>query len=180
MTTRPPLSLRHGLLVAAVTAAVALPTFRVAAPPKARLIPPSATTRATGLSERTNDSRVPTSLAPVRASRGEQMRGTGRPFLPPSTRPATPRITTGGSDIRVSATAYCETGTMANGQRTYDGAVAANRWALGTRLYAVELGRTFTVADRIGHGSDFDIAMPGRCGDAIRFGRRTLHVRVVS
>lgn len=50
--TRPPLSLRHGLLIAAVTAAVALPTFRVAAPPKARLIPPSATTRATGLSER--------------------------------------------------------------------------------------------------------------------------------
>lgn len=85
-----------------------------------------------------------------------------------------------GARITVSATAYCLTGTMANGEQVYEGAVAANAWPFGTRLYAHELGQTFTVADRIGHGSDVDIAMPGRCDDAIAFGRRTLTVSVVT
>lgn len=80
----------------------------------------------------------------------------------------------------VSATAYCLTGTMANGEAVYDGAVASNLWPLGTELYIHELGRSFTVADRVGHSSELDVAMPGRCDDAIGFGRRSLTVSVIS
>lgn len=82
--------------------------------------------------------------------------------------------------MTVVSTAYCLTGTMANGQAVYDGAVAANIWPLGTRLYLHELDRTVTVADRIGGGSELDIAMPGRCDDAIAYGRRTLTVTVLA
>lgn len=79
----------------------------------------------------------------------------------------------------VSATAYCLTGTMANGEPAYDGAVASNLWPLGTELYVHELERTFTVADRVGHSSELDVAMPGRCGEAVAFGRRSLTVTIL-
>lgn len=84
-----------------------------------------------------------------------------------------------GPTVTVEATAYCLTGTMASGEPVYEGAVAANVWDLGTRLYIAELGGTYTVADRIGAGSELDIAMPGRCDDAIAFGRRTLTVTIL-
>lgn len=81
----------------------------------------------------------------------------------------------------LSSTAYCETGLMANGHHTHRGAVAANRWPLGTRLHVSDSpygAGTFTVTDRIGHGSQLDFAIPGDCPAALRWGRRTVRVEV--
>lgn len=81
-----------------------------------------------------------------------------------------------------NSTAYCETGLMANGHHTYRGAVAGNRWPLGTRLHVSESPYgpgVFTVADRIGHSSSLDFAMPGDCGGARRWGRHDVRVQVV-
>lgn len=81
------------------------------------------------------------------------------------------------SDVRtVTSTAYCLTGTMANGQRVYRGAVAMNGVPFGS-VWQVDGGGTYTVADRIGHSSQFDIAMPGDCAAAMAYGRRTITVR---
>lgn len=82
----------------------------------------------------------------------------------------------------VSSTAYCLTGTMANGQRVYRGAVAMNGVPFGTRYRIIDgplAGQVLTVADRIGHSSQFDIAMPGDCAAARRYGRRTITVEHV-
>lgn len=85
----------------------------------------------------------------------------------------------GGGDVRtVSSTAYCLTGTMANGQRVYRGAVAMNGVPMGSRWEVVETGAVYTVADRIGHGSGFDIWMAS-CDEARKYGRRTVVVRRV-
>lgn len=81
---------------------------------------------------------------------------------------------------RVSSTAYCLRGRMASGKRTYDGAVAMNGVPLGSRWRVRETGRVYRVEDRIGHGSQFDIAMPGRCAEARRYGRRTITVERLS
>lgn len=88
--------------------------------------------------------------------------------------------TTGAATV--SSTAYCLTGTMANGQAVYRGAVAGNRWPLGTRLQVSDSPYgpgIFTVADRIGHGSELDFAMPGDCPGARSWGRRTVTVEAV-
>lgn len=98
---------------------------------------------------------------------------------PPPPPPVVSKVET-GNGVPADVTAYCLTGVMANGERVFDGAVAANRWPLGTRLRVVELGRTFTVADRSAPGAtDVDVAMPGRCGEARRFGRQHLTVEVL-
>lgn len=83
--------------------------------------------------------------------------------------------------VRVSSTAYCLTGTMANGRRTHRGAVAGNRWPLGTRLRVSPspVGEVVVVEDRIGHGSELDFALPGDCAAARAWGRRTVTVEVV-
>lgn len=89
-------------------------------------------------------------------------------------RPRTP------TDVLLSSTAYCLTGTMADGTRVdaYPPftVAAGNRWALGTRLRVVELGITVTIRDRIGYGSDLDFAIPGDCHRAEAYGRRAVHV----
>jgi hypothetical protein len=90
----------------------------------------------------------------------------------------------GAGQIRsVSSTAYCLTGTMASGRRVYWGAVAMNGVPLGSRWAVLSgpwAGRVLTVEDRIGHGSGFDVAMPGSCGAARSYGRRAIQVRRVS
>lgn len=104
-----------------------------------------------------------------------------------STTPARPTPTTRasrsepGRGVVVESTAYCLTGTMANGQRAHRGAVAANRWPLGTRLRVTPspVGELVTVEDRIGHGSELDFAMPGDCAAARQWGRRAVTVEVV-
>ena len=82
-----------------------------------------------------------------------------------------------------SSTAYspCSSGsTMADGTPTYWGAVASNRHPLGTLIRTrrpIHGKRWFRIRDRIGYGSDLDVFMPS-CGDAIRYGRRTVRYRV--
>lgn len=79
----------------------------------------------------------------------------------------------------VVSTAYCETGRMANGENTYIGAVAGNLWPLGTVLEVSDSPYgpgLFTVADRIGSGSELDFATPGDCSTAIQWGRRPVTV----
>jgi hypothetical protein len=82
-------------------------------------------------------------------------------------------------------------GGMANGSPVYAGAVAMNGVAFGTRWHVVARfdratetwidvdGPTYTVADRIGHGSQFDVAMPGDCDGARSYGRRRLRIERV-
>lgn len=98
----------------------------------------------------------------------------------PNPRPkAPPRPQTMSGDVRtgISSTAYCLTGNMASGRPTYEGAAAMN----GVPIYSQWRvsggpmnGRTFTVEDRMGSGSGFDVAMPGRCDAARAYGRQTI------
>lgn len=82
----------------------------------------------------------------------------------------------------VSSTAYCLTGNMANGSPARRGAVAANRWPIGTRLRVSPspVGEIVTVEDRIGSGSELDFALPGDCAGARAWGRRAVTVEVLS
>lgn len=81
------------------------------------------------------------------------------------------------------STAYCLRGRMASGRPTYVGAVAGNRWPIGTILTAWpnpwnEPGMEFTVEDRHKPGAtEIDFAMPGECDRALRWGNRQ-HVQV--
>ncbi len=84
--------------------------------------------------------------------------------------------------LRVESTAYCLTGTMASGKAVYEGAAAMNGVPLGTKYQVVsgpEAGKIYTIEDRIGHSSDFDIAYPGDCDAAIEYGRRTIRIEPV-
>lgn len=99
-----------------------------------------------------------------------------RPRPAPATASAAPA---GTGDTRVvSSTAYCLTGTTASGAPARHGTVAMNGVPLGS-VWRVVGGGTYVVADRIGHGSGFDIAMPGDCDAAIRYGRRTVRIERV-
>jgi hypothetical protein len=78
----------------------------------------------------------------------------------------------------VVSTSYCETGRMANGERTYFGAVAmaeriGSRWRALTGPFA---GVVFIVADRYGQGTQFDIALPGQCARARIYGLRRIEI----
>jgi hypothetical protein len=98
--------------------------------------------------------------------------------LPPAPKPV--QATT--APRRVSSTAYCLTGTMANGQRAHYGAVAMNGVPFGTRvaiLSGPRAGTTVVVKDRIGHSSGFDLAYPGNCSAAIQYGRRNILISVL-
>jgi 3D (Asp-Asp-Asp) domain-containing protein len=78
------------------------------------------------------------------------------------------------------STGYCLHGTMADGSYTRSGSVAHNGYALGTHLtiWPTPTGRRrFVVRDRIGWGTELDFWLPS-CGQAIAWGRRTVHVRV--
>ena len=97
------------------------------------------------------------------------------------TRPFT-GLTASGPGRTLSSTAYCETGLMANGRHTRRGAVAGNRWPIGTRLRVNDSPYgpgTFVVEDRIGHGSELDFAIPGDCTAAREWGRRRVIVEVI-
>jgi hypothetical protein len=72
---------------------------------------------------------------------------------------------------------------MANGRHTHRGAVAANRWPLGTVLRVSDSPYgpgLFTVEDRYGWGTQLDFATPGDCALARGWGRRTVRVEVAS
>jgi 3D (Asp-Asp-Asp) domain-containing protein len=84
-----------------------------------------------------------------------------------------------GDERVVTSTAYCLTGRTASGAPARAGMAAMNGVPLGSR-WQVDGGGVFVIADRIGHGSQFDIAMPGDCDAARRYGRRTITVRRVA
>lgn len=95
---------------------------------------------------------------------------------PPTT--TAPRVAAQSAAPRLRSTSYCLTGGMASGRRTYVGAVAANRYRLGTRLTAWpnpwgDPGMVFTVEDRHKPGAtQLDFAMPGECSRALAWGNR--------
>jgi len=82
--------------------------------------------------------------------------------------------------MRVTSTAYCLRGTMANGRGVHYGAVAMNILPLGKRIRVNRspFGRhlRFRVEDRIGWGTQLDFWVPS-CGMAYAWGRRTVRVR---
>lgn len=88
-----------------------------------------------------------------------------------------PEATTGDDVRRVSSTAYCLTSRTADGGRGYVGSVAMNGVPMGSR-WQVDGGGTYTVNDRIGHSSGFDVWMPS-CAAALEYGRRSVTVRRV-
>lgn len=101
-------------------------------------------------------------------------------LAPPPPAPKPVRATT--APRRVNSTAYCLTGTMANGQKAHYGAVAMNGVPFGTRvaiLSGPRAGTTVVVKDRIGHSSGFDLAYPGNCSAAIQYGRRNILISVL-
>lgn len=78
-------------------------------------------------------------------------------------------------------TMYCPTGSRtASGKWPTVGMVATISRSIpfGTRVLIDGLGE-FTVEDRIGHGSEFDIFTPS-CAEADRFGRQHRRVRILS
>jgi hypothetical protein len=88
-----------------------------------------------------------------------------------------------GTGSQLTTTAYCQTGLMANGRHTHKGAVAANRWPLGTVLRVSDSPYgpgTFRVEDRYGWGTSLDFATPGDCALAREWGRRRVLVEVAS
>lgn len=105
-----------------------------------------------------------------------------RPAPAANPAPAPQRAPATGTVRRVSSTAYCLTGRMASGKFVYSGAAAMNGVPLGSRYRVLDgprAGATFTIEDRIGHSSGFDIAYPGNCGAARQYGRRTISIQQV-
>jgi 3D (Asp-Asp-Asp) domain-containing protein len=78
---------------------------------------------------------------------------------------------------RVTSTAYCLHGRMANGRFVHVGAVAVNFLRLGSRIRASRSPygrhRRFRVEDRIGYGTQLDFWVPS-CAAARAWGRRTV------
>jgi len=122
----------------------------------------------TGLPD--NLATIPPRATKQRAGRGaakpRQLRATGSEAV--------------GAGITVTSTAYCLTGVTANGEHPYPGSVGMNGVPFGSVWRIVGTGREYRVNDRIGHGSGFDIAMPGDCAAALNYGRRTITVERVA
>ena len=85
--------------------------------------------------------------------------------------------------MRLSATAYCDSGRTRSGERTHVGVVAADPrvFPIGTVLRIPSRGRTYEVLDTGSaiKGRHVDIYMPS-CRAARRFGRRRVQVQIVS
>lgn len=84
------------------------------------------------------------------------------------------------SSRKFSITGYCATGNRtASGKVPRPGMVATldRRIPFGTRVRIDGVG-TFTVEDRIGHSSEFDIFF-GSCAEARQFGRKRLRVEIL-
>lgn len=78
-------------------------------------------------------------------------------------------------------TMYCDTGSRtASGKWPEPGMVATISRSIpfGTRVVIEGLG-TYTVEDRIGHGSEFDL-FTHSCAEAERFGRKHRHVQIIN
>ncbi|HKB11369.1 MAG TPA: 3D domain-containing protein [Vicinamibacterales bacterium] len=103
----------------------------------------------------------------------------------PFTAEARPKRTS-GSWMRVSATAYCQHGITGSGAPTRRGSVAADPRVipLGSTIHVRGLkgprDGIYTVLDsgRAIKGHEIDVFIP-QCGEAKRFGRQHVRVRVV-
>jgi hypothetical protein len=100
---------------------------------------------------------------------------------PPHREPPPPRPP---RRLRLESTAYCLTGDMYDGTPAYDGAAAmrGDPPPVGLRLRLLTgplAGKVVEVRDRIGHGSELDLAMPGRCREALDYGRKSVLVEVL-
>lgn len=87
-----------------------------------------------------------------------------------------------GPKRTVESTAYCFTGTMANGRPVQPGAAAMNGVPFGTQWRVLDgpyAGRVVTVMDRYGHGTEFDVWVSD-CGAAKAYGRRTVTIERVN
>lgn len=73
---------------------------------------------------------------------------------------------------------YCLSGTMADGQQVHQGAIATLDRSIpfGTHITVPGMG-TYTVEDRVGYGTDFDV-WTSSCAMADRWGRHHLQVRL--
>ncbi len=83
--------------------------------------------------------------------------------------------------LLVSSTAYCEAGRMANGELAHDGAVSSKILPRGSSWRVLDgpmTGRTYVVKDT-GSLAFFDISFPGRCDEAIQYGRRAIRIEEV-
>jgi hypothetical protein len=84
-----------------------------------------------------------------------------------------------GPERQVLSTAYCLTGRMASGKPVYDGAAAMNGVPLGSKFKVLDgprSGEVLTVEDRLPKRGGFDIAYPGKCGQAAQYGRRSIRI----
>lgn len=84
------------------------------------------------------------------------------------------------SPMSMSSTAYCLTGTMANGQKTHPGVVAMDGVRFGTQVSVLSgplAGRTFTVKDRTDGKTQADFWFSS-CQEAIQYGRRRVQVEI--
>jgi 3D (Asp-Asp-Asp) domain-containing protein len=82
--------------------------------------------------------------------------------------------------IAVVSTAYCLSGTMADGTGVRSGSVANNFLALGTPIVVTASptgSREWRVRDRIGWGTQLDFWVPS-CAQALAWGRRTVRLKV--
>lgn len=120
-----------------------------------------------------------TSTIPTRAAGSPRPGRNRRPVRPvpnpPQVAPGTGGAATQGR--RITSTAYCLTGTMANGQRVHDGAVASHVLPRGSSWRVLDgplAGRTFTVEDT-GPGATFDVWMSS-CAEARQYGRRDIGI----
>jgi hypothetical protein len=80
---------------------------------------------------------------------------------------------------RVLSTAYCLTGRMASGRPAYQGAAAMSGVPLGSKFRVLDgphTGEVFTIEDRLPKRGVFDIAYPGKCGQAEQYGRRSIRI----
>lgn len=81
--------------------------------------------------------------------------------------------------MAVVSTAYCLSGTMADGSGVRWGSVASNQYPLGTVLEvrpAPYGRRRWVVRDRIGWGTQLDFWLP-TCSGARTWGRRQVRIR---
>lgn len=81
--------------------------------------------------------------------------------------------------VAVVSTAYCLSGTMADGSAVRDGSVASNGYPLGAELEirpSPTGRRYYRVRDRIGWGTELDFWLP-TCSAARAWGRRTVRIR---
>lgn len=137
----------------------------------ARIAQHEATTRADTLTQRVADLEAEIArLKAPRPSRSAQRTET------PSGGP----VAVTGRSVR--STAYCLTGTMANGDKAHKMAVAVPEGAYPLNTYVMVSdgpygGGKYKVADHIGHSSQLDFAMPGDCSGALAWGRRSVTVR---